>query len=101
MGFPDSATELRILQAQAGEISVKLAGQIAQFLQSLRKQDLRKIPGIAETLYWASALMGLDIQDLGDDVESVHATLLCVLKTREDQAAIPKEVCERLAGQSA
>lgn len=101
MDFPDPATELRILQARAGDISVKLAGQIAQFMQSLRKQDLRKSPGIAETLDWASALMGLDIQDLGDDVEAVHATLLCVLKTREDQAAIPKEVFGRLAGQSA
>ena len=100
MGFPDPATEVRILQARAGDISVKLAGQIARFMQSLRKQDLRKSPGIAETLDWASALMGLDIEDLGDDVESVHATLLCVLKTREDQAAIPKEVLERLVGQS-
>ena len=100
MGFPDPATELRILQAQAGDISIKLAGQIAQFMQKLRKQDLRKIPGIAETLDWASALMGLNVQDLGDDVDCVHATLLCVLKTREDQAAIPKEVFERLVGES-
>ena len=70
-------------------------------MQGLRKQDLRKSPGIAETLDWAAALTGLYVRDLGDDVEAVHATLLCVLKTREDQAAIPKEVFERLAGQGA
>jgi MoxR-like ATPase len=99
--FPDAATELRIIQLRFPGISAPLAGQIVQFVQRLRAEDLRKTPGIAETLDWVAALVGLDICGLQDDSEAVHQTLLCLLKTRDDRQAIPIEVFERLAGTAA
>ncbi|MEM7523322.1 MAG: MoxR family ATPase [Pseudomonadota bacterium] len=99
--FPDPATELRIIQAQAPGCSVRLASQIVGFVQALRREDLKKTPGVAETLDWTAALIGLDIADLHEDPEQVRRTLLCVLKTREDRDAVPEAVFARLADQCA
>jgi MoxR-like ATPase len=99
--FPDAATELRIIHARFPGISLALAGQIVHFVQRLRAEDLRKKPGIAETLDWVAALVGLDIASLQDDPETVHQTLLCLLKTQDDRKAIPLQVFERLAGTAA
>jgi MoxR-like ATPase len=96
--FPDIATEIRIITSQVPACSNKLADDIAQFIHRLRSEDLKKKPGIAETLDWAAALLGADITDLNDDVEAVHRTLMCLLKTREDREAIPLPVFEKLAG---
>jgi MoxR-like ATPase len=101
IAFPDAATELRIIQARFAGISSALAGQIVHFVQRLRAEDLRKKPGIAETLDWVVALTGLNMPNLQDEPETVHQTLLCLLKTREDREAIPIEVFERLAGTAA
>ncbi|MGB0085886.1 MAG: MoxR family ATPase [Rhodomicrobiaceae bacterium] len=99
--FPGAATELRIIETRFPGISVALAGQIAQFVQRLRAEDLRRKPGVAETLDWVAALVGLDITALQDNPETIHQTLLCLLKTREDREAIPLQVFERLAGTAA
>ena len=95
--FPDAAAELRIVQAQAPDCSLRLASQIVGFVQALRREDLKKTPGVAETLDWTAALIGLDISELQDDPEAVHRSLLCVLKTKEDRNAVPMEVFHRLA----
>ena len=95
--FPDKATELRIVQAQVPGCGQQLAAQIVNAIQGLRKEELTKKPGIAETLDWAAALVGLDIADMGDDLERVHETLLCVLKTREDRDAVPNAVLAKVA----
>ena len=50
-----------------------LAQQIVRFVQALRREELRKKPGIAETLDWAAALLGLGVKDLRDDPEALHA----------------------------
>ena len=99
--FPGAATELRIIETRFPGISAALAGQIAQFVQRLRAEDLRRKPGVAETLDWVAALVGLDITALQDNPETIHQTLLCLLKTREDREAIPLQVFERLAGTAA
>jgi MoxR-like ATPase len=99
--FPDAATELRIIQTRFPGISAALAGQVTHFVQRLRAEDLRRKPGIAETLDWVAALVGLDISGLRDDPETVHQTLLCLLKTRDDREAVPLAVFERLAGTAA
>ena len=62
-------------------------------------EDLRKVPGIAETLDWAATLAGLDVRDLRDAPEAVHETLICLLKTHEDRARVTREVTDRLLGQ--
>ncbi len=99
--YPDSATELQIIQAQVPECSIKLASDIVSFIKNLRREDLKKTPGVAETLDWTAALIGLGIDDLGGDVDAIHQTLLCVLKTKEDRDAIPRAVFERLASKAA
>ncbi len=99
--FPDAATELRIIQTRFPGISSALAGQVTHFVQRLRAEDLHRKPGIAETLDWVAALVGLDISGLRDEPETVHQTLLCLLKTRDDREAVPLAVFQRLAGTAA
>lgn len=95
--YPDMATELRIIQTRIPACSTALAQNIAGFVAALRKEDLQKNPGIAETLDWTAALLGCEIENIADDPEQVHATLLCLLKTKADQDAIPFPVFQRLA----
>jgi len=99
--YPSEDKELRIINARLPEVDQALAGQIVGFVHALRKEDLRKKPGIAETLDWAAALVGIGITNLQGDTEAVHDTLLCLLKTREDQQQMPIEVVERLIGKVA
>ena len=102
--YIDYATEdkeLRIVMARLPEAGVALAGQIVRFVQAVRREDLTKKPGIAETLDWTSAVLGLGVDDIRDDPAVVHESLLCLLKTREDQQLIPLEVVERIAGKVA
>jgi hypothetical protein len=70
-------------------------------VQAIRKEDLRKVPGVAETLDWAAALVGLDVKDLHDAPETVHETLMCLLKTQEDRTRVTREVSARLLGRVA
>ncbi len=98
--FPSEDKELRIVLARLPGIEHALAAQVVRFVQALRKEDLRKKPGVAETLDWAAALMGLGMKDLRPDPEALHESLMCLLKTQEDQAAVPLEVVERLAGKA-
>ena len=59
------------------------------------------MPGVAETLDWAAALVGLKVDNLKDDPETVHETLLCLLKTHEDASRVTREVTDRLLGKVA
>lgn len=93
---PDFDKELRIVKVHLPDIGNQLARQVVAFVQSLRGLELRKVPGIAETLDWATAILRLDIRDLRDNTEAVKKLLVCVLKTREDRAAITGPQIERL-----
>jgi MoxR-like ATPase len=99
--FPDVDREARIIMARIDGASASLAVQIAQMVQSIRKEELRKVPGVAETLDWAAALVGLDIRDLHDDPEAVQETLMCLLKTQEDKVRMTRDVTARLLGKVA
>jgi hypothetical protein len=68
---------------------------------ALRREELSKAPGIAETLDWARALLGFGVKDLGDEKEAAFDTLACMLKTQEDRARISREVTDRLIAQVA
>jgi MoxR-like ATPase len=99
--FPDEARELAIIRARLPGIETALAGQVARFVQALRKEDLEKVPGIAETLDWAAALVGLGVETLERDPEKLKSSLICLLKTERDAQAVTTEVVARLAGQAA
>jgi len=94
--YPDVDREARIILARIVGASASLSLQIARLVESLRKEELRKVPGVAETLDWAAALVGLDVRDLADAPEVVHETLMCLLKTQEDRARVTREVSARL-----
>jgi MoxR-like ATPase len=99
--FPDVDREAAILRMRMPEIDVALSLQIARMVGLVRKEDLRKLPGVAESLDWAATLVGLNVADLRDAPEIVHETLIALLKTREDRARITPEVTQRLAGKVA
>ncbi len=99
--FPSIERELEIILAHLPNIETMLAGQIARFVQALRKENLEKIPGVSETLDWAAALVGLDINDLANDPSNIQATLICLLKSEADLKSVTLEVTSRLAGKAA
>jgi MoxR-like ATPase len=99
--FPDTDREARIILARLPGIDTELALQVAAMVAAVRKEDLRKIPGVAETLDWAATLAGLAVHDLRQAPEAVHETMMCLLKTHEDRSRITREVTERLLGKVA
>jgi MoxR-like ATPase len=80
--YPSFDKELRILRAKVPGINERLAGQIVRVMQSLRRKQLLKVPGVAESLDWAAALTALHADHL--DAELVRETLGCVLKEVDD-----------------
>ncbi len=86
VGYPDAARELQILRAKVPGIAKKLSEQVVAFVQALRKEDLFKVPGVAETLDWAGALTELDVVAL--DPATVSDTLGALLKYQDDIARL-------------
>ena len=86
VGYPNAAREMEIVRAKVPGISRKLSEQVVGFVQALRKQDLFKSPGVAETLDWATALSELDAVAL--DPATVSDTLGVLLKYQDDIARI-------------
>ncbi len=84
--YPDAARELEILSIKAPQADERLSRQVVQFVQHLRELDLFKVPGIAETIDWASALHQLDIIELTP--EAIDDTLGVLLKYQDDIAKI-------------
>jgi MoxR-like ATPase len=80
--YPDAARELAILKAKAPNAPEKLTKEIVAFVQRLRKSDLFKVPGVAETIDWATALTELDA--VGLDPQGVTDTLGVLLKYQDD-----------------
>ena len=86
VGYPDAQRELKILRRKLPGIAKKLSEQVVGFVQALRKEDLFKVPGVAETLDWAGALSELDAVAL--DPAIVSDTLGVLLKYQDDIARI-------------
>lgn len=99
--FPDEAKEASILRKRLPEIEERLLLQIVRFVQSLRREELEKKPGVAETLDWARALSGLGMPGLDRDPVAIQASLICLLKTEADLKAVTPEVTARLVGKVA
>jgi MoxR-like ATPase len=86
VGYPTAERELKIVRAKVPGIAKTLSEEIVLFVQALRKQDLFKSPGVAETLDWAGALTELDTVAL--DPATVADTLGVLLKYQDDIARI-------------
>jgi MoxR-like ATPase len=80
--FPNAERELAILAVKAPNASSELARQIVGFVQNLRDEDLYKVPGVAETIDWAHALVQIDVIDLAPAV--IDDTLGVLLKYQDD-----------------
>ena len=86
VGYPNAERELAIVRAKVPGIAKKLSHEIVAFVQALRREDLFKSPGVAESLDWATALTELDVVAL--DPATVSDTLGVLLKYQDDIARI-------------
>jgi MoxR-like ATPase len=86
LDYPNAERELQILRLKAPGASEKLAREVVAFVQALRETDLFKVPGIAETIDWADALIQLD--KIALNPETIDSTLGVLLKYQDDIAKI-------------
>ena len=94
VGFPDAQREAEILALRLPEAPQALARQVVAFVQELRRLELYKLPGVAETLEWARALMVLGASRV--DPMLVQHTLGLLLKYQDDIARVDGEEVARL-----
>ncbi|WP_226342348.1 MoxR family ATPase [Deinococcus sp. AJ005] len=90
--YPAREQELQILNARLPGISERLAGQIVDVMAALRALPFHKVPGVAETLDWALALMSLHAGQL--DARTVRRTRGCIFKAREDWTLLEGKISE-------
>jgi MoxR-like ATPase len=96
---PDFAKELAILHAKVPGLDDRLARAVTRFVQALRKRDLRKVPGVAESIDWAQALTRLGRTHL--EPELARVTLGCLLKDEQDIRVGEAAVAELVAAAGA
>src|SRR3954454_23941042 len=82
VGYPNAERELKIVRSKVPGVGKRLSQEIVHFVQALRKEDLFKSPGVAESLDWAAALTELDVVAL--DPATVSDTLGVLLKYQDD-----------------
>jgi len=100
--YPSLAREIDIVRMTLPAAAPRLVEQAVALVQALRRQDLLKKPGVAETLDWVRALHRLGMPLLPDQAELLEHTLACLLKTREDRAQIDAvRVRQLIEGRSA
>ena len=92
--YPDAARELDIVRRKAPGAAERLSREIVAFVQRLRKLDLFKLPGVAETIDWTKALVALD--KLALDPQTVNDTLGALLKYQDDIGRVRGSEAERL-----
>lgn len=97
IGYPDAAREKAILARRVPELPEALSAQVVGFVQRLRKLDLFKVPGVAETLDWGNALLALDRAVL--DPETVQSTLGVLLKYQDDVAKVAGETARTIVSE--
>ena len=92
--YPDAKREAEILKRKVPGAAERLSAEVISFVQRLRKMELFKLPGVAETLDWTKALMALD--KLALDPQTVNDTLGTLLKYQDDISRIKGSEAERL-----
>ena len=95
--YPSVEKELQIVGTKVPEAPTRLARQVCQFVQGIRRHDLWKIPGIAETLDWTSALVALGVAELSQP--EVLSTLGCILKHQDDVQRVRQGLYKELLGE--
>ncbi len=101
LDYPTLAREIAIVRATLPKAESALVEQAVAFVQRLRKENLGKTPGVAETLDWVRALHRLGHAALPDDPYALTHTLACLLKTREDRFQLgPDRVLQLLEGRN-
>ena len=97
--YPTYEKELAVLELKVPGADVTLLGQAARFVQALRAEKLNKIPGLAEAIDWCRALVVLGVRGL--DAAALEHSLGCLLKDRDDLAALRGERAAALLRRSA
>lgn len=97
VGYPSAKRELEIVKARQPNVSARLANEVVSFVQALRKSDLFKLPGVAETIDWVSALHELDAISL--DPQTINDTLGVLLKYQDDIAKMEGSEAKRMLDQ--
>jgi MoxR-like ATPase len=97
VGYPDAAREISIIRTKRPNASKQLAAEVVGFVQALRGGDMYKVPGVAETLDWVSALHELDAIAL--DHQTVNDTLGVLLKYQDDIARMEGSEAKRILDQ--
>jgi MoxR-like ATPase len=92
MGYPSLEKEVRIVRAKVSGVGDRLSSDVARFVQHVRAQRLAKVPGVAESLDWARALVALGTDAL--DEETVEETLGCFLKDESDIRAVRAQLTD-------
>lgn len=95
--YPSAAREREILRVKAPEAPAELTRQVVAFVHALRKMDLFKLPGVAETIDWVHALVQLD--HLALDPAAIDNTLGVLLKYQDDIAKIQGSEATRILNQ--
>jgi len=96
--YPDVSREAEILRIKVPEADLRLVEQSAQFVNTLRKEDLEKKPGIAESIDWLRALTLHGMHSLPDDPLLIKGSLSCLIKTARDRTDVSEDVLQRLLG---
>jgi MoxR-like ATPase len=96
--YPSFEKELAIVAMRAPQRPANSRARSCEFVQGVRRMELQKKPGIAETLDWTAALLRLGVTAIDDDgVERILETLTALIKTRDDRTAFTREVVARMA----
>ena len=98
--YPSLPREIEIVKKLVPEANHVLVQQAVSFVQKLRKQDLEKVPGIAETLDWVRVLCAMGQDSVPDDPDVIRACLSSLLKTRSDQWQMGSEIISKLQSES-
>ena len=95
--YPSFEKEYQIILAKVPEAPEQLASEVVKFVQTLRREDLYKLPGVSETLDWMAALVALDREDLSDEI--INDTLGVLLKYQDDIEVVQNAMAENTLGQ--
>jgi MoxR-like ATPase len=96
--YPDFEREMKILATRAPEAQQALSREVVAFVQALRREDLFKKPGVAETIDWAKCLLALDVIALSPEV--ISDTLGAILKYQDDIQALQGSEAKRILDSS-